>query len=98
MQAENPADEGANCQPENDAGSADNGSMDEAKPVLYDGEYTLTADGSKDFGEIKNIPKLVHGKIRLRKGEHNNETGKGYGEAHIEVLYLQEKKMIIITL
>ncbi|MDR2490597.1 MAG: hypothetical protein LBD20_04250 [Spirochaetaceae bacterium] len=58
--------------------------MSENKPVQYDGEYVLTTGGNKDFGEIKNISNLVDGKIRLRKGEHNKETGRGYGEAHIE--------------
>jgi hypothetical protein len=56
-------------------------------PVQYDGEYVLTSDGSRDFGEIppetaRQIKRQA-GKIRLRKGKQ--ERGKGnYGEKHIE--------------
>src|SRR5215471_13348092 len=57
-------------------------------PVQHDGEFVLTGDGSKDFGEI--TPEIAReirrqaGKIRLRIGEQDVKTGKGYGEAHIE--------------
>jgi hypothetical protein len=52
--------------------------------VQYDGEYVLTTDGNKDFGEIRAETGLETGKIRLRKGEHDEITDKGYGEVHIE--------------
>ena len=56
-------------------------------PVQYDGEYVLTSSGSKDFGEITaDIAKIIkrqQGKIRLRIGKQNNNTGD-YGEKHIE--------------
>jgi len=55
--------------------------------VQYDGEYVLTKDGNKDFGEISNdIANEIHrqaGKIRLRIGKHESE-GDNYGEKHIE--------------
>ncbi|WP_296325494.1 hypothetical protein [Treponema sp. UBA3813] len=55
--------------------------------VKYDGEYVLTADGSKDFGEISSeiaeVIKRQSGKIRLRIGVQNNNIGD-YGEKHIE--------------
>ena len=58
------------------------------KPVKHDGEYVLTSNGSKDFGEIsKDFGKKIGrqaGKIRLRVGEHDNSTDKGFGELHIE--------------
>ena len=57
------------------------------KPVQYDGEYVLTVDGKKDFGEItEDIAKIImreKGKIRLRKGQQNNNNGD-FGEKHIE--------------
>jgi len=46
-------------------------------PVQHDGEYVLTSDGSKDFGEIS--PELAQkirrqaGKIRLRVGVQEGE-------------------------
>ena len=47
--------------------------------VKYDGEYVLTADGSKDFGEISSeiaeVIKRQSGKIRLRIGVQNNNIG-----------------------
>ena len=58
--------------------------MRENEPVQYAGEYVLTTDGSKDFGEIGADTGLPAGKIRLRKGLHNTAKGSGYGESHIE--------------
>ncbi len=57
--------------------------------IQYDGEYVLTADGSKDFGEIPiEIAKIIGrqaGKIRLRIGYHNdNDKKENFGELHIE--------------
>lgn len=56
--------------------------------VQYEGEYVLTSNGSKDFGEITpEISKIIGrqaGKVRLEVGYHDNSTGKGYGEKHIE--------------
>lgn len=57
--------------------------------VKHDGEYVLTSNGSKDFGEITpEISKLIGrqaGKIRLRIGYHNdNDDKENYGEIHIE--------------
>jgi hypothetical protein len=56
-------------------------------PVQYDGEFVLTRDGSKDFGEISpEIARQIRrqaGKIRLRIGVHEGKRGD-YGEKHIE--------------
>ena len=56
-------------------------------PVLYEGDYVLTIDGKKDFGEIsEEIAQIIRrekGKIRLRKGQQNNNNGD-FGEKHIE--------------
>ena len=56
-------------------------------PVLYEGDYVLTIDGKKDFGEIsEEIAQIImreKGKIRLRKGQQNNNNGD-FGEKHIE--------------
>ena len=57
--------------------------------VKHDGEYVLTSNGSRDFGEITpEISKLIGrqaGKIRLRIGCHNdNDDKENYGEIHIE--------------
>ncbi len=56
--------------------------------VKHDGEYVLTSDGSKDFGEIsKDFAKEIGrqaGKIRLRIGWHDDFTDTGFGEKHIE--------------
>lgn len=57
--------------------------------VKHDGEYVLTKDGSKDFGEITpEIAKVIKrqaGKIRLRIGEeHGSQSNNNYGEVHIE--------------
>lgn len=56
--------------------------------VKHDGEYVLTKSGSKDFGEITpEVAKIIGrqaGKIRLETGFHNNSTGQGFGESHIE--------------
>jgi hypothetical protein len=51
--------------------------------VQHEGEYVLTREGSKDFGEITSETGLQPGKIRLRIGEHNDTKGD-YGEKHIE--------------
>ena len=56
--------------------------------VQHDGEFVLTRDGSKDFGEI--TPQIAGtirrqaGKIRLRIGEQETNSERGYGEKHIE--------------
>ncbi|MDR1803600.1 MAG: hypothetical protein LBQ94_08340 [Treponema sp.] len=56
-------------------------------PVQHDGEYVLTRDGSKDFGEISpEIAQKIRrqaGKIRLRVGVQDRTPGD-YGEKHIE--------------
>jgi len=55
--------------------------------VQHDGEFVLTRDGSKDFGEI--TPQIAEeirrqsGKIRLRVGVHEGKRGD-FGEKHIE--------------
>lgn len=57
-------------------------------PEKHEGEYVLTSSGSKDFGEITpEISKFTGrqaGKIRLETGYHNDSTGEGFGEIHIE--------------
>jgi len=59
-----------------------------ANPVQYDGEFVLANNGSKDFGEI--TPEIAHhirrqaGKIRLRIGEQEANSERGFGEKHIE--------------
>jgi len=55
--------------------------------VQHDGEFVLTGNGSRDFGEISpEIAQKIRrqaGKIRLRVGKQ--EAAKGnYGEKHIE--------------
>jgi len=55
--------------------------------VQHDGEFVLTRNGSKDFGEIsaetaRRIRRQA-GKIRLRIGKQKHEKGN-YGEKHIE--------------
>ena len=52
-------------------------------PVQHDGEFVLTCDGSRDFGEIKAETGLIAGKIRLRTGVQADKRGD-YGEKHIE--------------
>jgi len=56
-------------------------------PVRHDGEFVLTRDGSRDFGEISSeIAKEIRrqaGKIRMRIGKQEDEKGN-YGEKHIE--------------
>jgi hypothetical protein len=54
-----------------------------SNPVQHDGEFVLTVDGSRDFGEIKAETGLKEGKIRLRTGIQTDERGD-YGEKHIE--------------
>jgi hypothetical protein len=57
--------------------------MNESKPAEHDGEYVLTTDGIKDFGEIRDRPELQDGTIRLRIGKEEGEKGD-YGEKHID--------------
>jgi hypothetical protein len=56
-------------------------------PVQHDGEFVLTSNGSKDFGEISHeIAKEIRrqaGKIRLRIGVNAGKSGD-FGEKHIE--------------
>ena len=56
-------------------------------PVQHDGEFVLTRNGNKDFGEISTeIARQIRrqaGKIRLRIGKQEHEKGN-YGEKHIE--------------
>jgi hypothetical protein len=51
-------------------------------------DFVLTRDGSKDFGEISATVATAirhkEGKIRMRIGEHDDITGRGYGAKHIE--------------
>ena len=60
---------------------------DTQNQVQYDGEFVLTREGSKDFGEISpEIAKKIRrqaGKIRLRIGEQERDKGN-YGQKHIE--------------
>ncbi|MDR1149373.1 MAG: hypothetical protein LBK66_12160 [Spirochaetaceae bacterium] len=75
----------AGCKAVSQAENADNERMGAGKKaVQYDGEFVLTADDKKDFGEIPAESGLKSGKIVLRIGEHDEITGKGYGEKHIE--------------
>jgi hypothetical protein len=61
---------------------------EEKSLVQHDGEFVLTGNGSKDFGEISpEIAKEIRrqaGKIRLRIGEQEVDSERGFGEAHIE--------------
>jgi hypothetical protein len=56
-------------------------------PIQHDGEFVLTRNGSKDFGEISpEIAREIRrqaGKIRLRIGIHEGRRGD-FGEKHIE--------------
>ena len=56
--------------------------------VRHDGEFVLTRNGSRDFGEIPpEIARQIRrqaGKIRLRIGEQDANSERGYGERHIE--------------
>jgi len=58
-----------------------------SEPVQHDGEFVLTCEGSRDFGEISpEIARAIRrqaGKIRLRIGVQESEKGN-YGEKHIE--------------
>lgn len=58
------------------------------KEVKYDGNFVLTKDGKKDFGEITSeIGKAIGrqaGKIRLEIGEQSKNENKGYGEKHFQ--------------
>ena len=64
--------------------------MNETKTnlVQHDGEFVLTRNGSKDFGEISpEIAQQIRrqaGKIRLRIGIQESNNERGYGEKHIE--------------
>ena len=57
-------------------------------PLQYDGEFVLTKNGSKDFGEIsQEIARKIHrqaGKIRLRRGIEIKGHKGNFGTAHIE--------------
>jgi hypothetical protein len=59
----------------------------EAYLIDHDGEFVLTTDGNKNFGEIP--PEIAQkmrrqdGKIRLRSGEQVGKSGD-YGKKHIE--------------
>jgi len=65
------------------SGKVENGNC----PARHDGEYVLTKDGKKDFGEISpDAAKAMRrqaGKIRLRIGRQEEKPGD-YGEKHIE--------------
>ena len=56
-------------------------------PVQHEGDFVLTRNGSKDFGEISSEIareiKRQSGKIRLRVGIHEGKRGD-FGEKHIE--------------
>jgi len=56
-------------------------------PVKHSGEFVLTRNGEKDFGEITlKIAREIRrqaGKIRLRIGKHEGKYGD-FGEKHIE--------------
>jgi hypothetical protein len=56
--------------------------------VRHDGEFVLASNGSRDFGEISpEIAKKIRrqtGKIRLRIGEQEANSERGFGEKHIE--------------
>ncbi|MDR2731416.1 MAG: hypothetical protein LBB81_11040 [Treponema sp.] len=59
-----------------------------AVQVQHEGEYVLTSEGGRDFGKIsaetgQEIQRQA-GPVRLRIGEQDKKTGKGYGEKHIE--------------
>lgn len=57
-------------------------------PLQYDGEFVLTKNGSKDFGEIsQEIASEIHrqtGKIRLRRGIEIKGHKGNFGATHIE--------------
>jgi len=61
--------------------------FNEISPVRYEGEFVLSRDGNKDFGEIsKETAQKIRrqaGKIRLRIGRHEGKYGD-FGEKHIE--------------
>lgn len=70
-------------------GGGDGGDEPPKNDVKHDGEYVLTSNGSRDFGEITpelaRIIKRQAGKIRLRIGEeHGKYSNNNYGEKHIE--------------
>ena len=56
--------------------------------VQYEGDFVLTREGSKDFGEITleiaSIIRRQTGKIRLRVGKQEVSNERGFGEKHIE--------------
>ena len=57
--------------------------------ILYEGDFVLTKNGSKDFGEITpEISKIIcrqAGKIRFQKGFQNPKNDRdGFGEAHFK--------------
>ena len=62
--------------------------MEKDYPLQFDGEFVLTKNGSKDFGEIsQEIASEIHrqaGKIRLRRGIEIKGHKGNFGAAHIE--------------
>ena len=64
------------------------GMQTEYIPVQHDGEFVLTRNGNKDFGEISSeIARQIRrqaGKIRLRIGNQEINSEQGYGEKHIK--------------
>ena len=62
--------------------------MQNACSIRYEGEFVLSREGCKDFGEISvEIAQKIRrqsGKIRLRIGKQEINSEQGYGEKHIE--------------
>lgn len=72
-----------------DTGTSGKSGFSYNSDVQHDGEFVLTKNGSKDFGEI--TPEMAKkmkrqaGKIRLRIGVENEKDKKNnYGEKHID--------------
>ncbi|MDX8401543.1 MAG: hypothetical protein R8K47_02820, partial [Mariprofundaceae bacterium] len=53
-------------------------------------DFVRASDGAVDFGEIPDADGLRGGKIRLTVGEHDTETGRGFGLRHIEAAHGRE--------
>lgn len=64
-------------------------------PLQYDGEFVLTKNGSKDFGEIsQEIARKIHrqaGKIRLRRGIEIKGHKGNFGAAPIRSDFFKNK-------
>ena len=62
--------------------------MEKDYPLQYDGEFVLTKNGSKDFGEIsQEMAREIHKqtrKIRLRRGVEIKGQKGNFGMKHIE--------------